>query len=60
MSTRDRTGEILEVKARDPFRHRFGSHSLETLKSQWKTGKSEGSIPDFYAELLRYWRCSPE
>jgi uncharacterized protein YecT (DUF1311 family) len=49
MSTRDRTGEILDVKARDPFRHRFGSYSLESLKSQWMTTyKSEGSVPDFY------------
>lgn len=49
MSTRDRTGEIKEVKARNPLRHRFGSYSLESLKSQWtKTGTSEGSTPDFY------------
>jgi len=49
MSTRDRTGEILEVKERNPQSHRFGSYSLESLKSQWtKTGKSEGSTPDFY------------
>lgn len=49
MSTRDRTGEILEVKERNPLRHRFGSYSLENLKSQWtKTGKNEGSTPDFY------------
>ncbi len=49
MSTRDRTGEILEVKERNPLRHRFGSFSLESLKSQWtRTGKSEGSTPDFY------------
>jgi uncharacterized protein YecT (DUF1311 family) len=49
MGTRDRTGEILEVKERNPLRHRFGSYSFESLKSQWsKTGKSEGSTPDFY------------
>ena len=49
MSTRDRTEEILEVKERNPLRNRFGSYSLESLKSQWaKTGKSEGSTPDFY------------
>jgi len=49
MSTRDRTGEILEVKKRNPLRHRFGSYSLESLKSQWEgTGKSEGAMPDFY------------
>jgi len=49
MNTRDRTGEILEVKERDPLRHRFGSHSLENLQAQWaKTSESEGSTPDFY------------
>jgi hypothetical protein len=49
MTTRDRTGEILEVKERNPSRHRFGSFSLESLKSQWtKNGKSEGATPDFY------------
>jgi hypothetical protein len=35
------TGEPLEVKKRNPLRHRFGSYSFESLKSQWtKTGKS--------------------
>lgn len=49
MSTRDRTGEILDVKERNPIRHRFGSHGLERLKLQWtKTGKNEGATPDFY------------
>jgi uncharacterized protein YecT (DUF1311 family) len=49
MSTRDRTGEILEVKERNPLRHRFGSYGLQHLKSQWtKTGRSDGSTPDFY------------
>jgi uncharacterized protein YecT (DUF1311 family) len=49
MSTRDRTGEILDVKERNPLRHRFGSYSLKSLKSQWtKSGKSEGATPDFY------------
>src|SRR5580693_9499661 len=49
MSTRDRTGEIVEVKERNPLRHRFGSYSLDSLKAQWtRKGKSEGSTPDFY------------
>jgi uncharacterized protein YecT (DUF1311 family) len=49
MSTRDRTGEILEAKERNPRRHQFGSYKIQSLKSQWTgTGKSEGSTPDFY------------
>jgi len=49
MSTRDRAGEILEAKKRNPIRHRFGSFELERLQSQWtKKGSSEGSTPDFY------------
>ncbi len=49
MSTRDRAAEILEVKDRGPLRRRFGSYSLQSLKSRWtRTGRSEGSTPDFY------------
>jgi uncharacterized protein YecT (DUF1311 family) len=49
MSARDRKGEILEVKERNPLRHRFGSYSLDSLKSQWaKTGKNDGTTRDFY------------
>lgn len=49
MSTRDRTGEILEVKERNPLGHRLGSYSLQNLKLQWaKTGKTNESTPDFY------------
>ena len=49
MSTRDRRGEILDIKERNPIRHRFGSHGLERLKLQWtKAGKNEGATPDFY------------
>jgi uncharacterized protein YecT (DUF1311 family) len=49
MSTRDRKGEILEVKERNPLRHGFGSYRLENLKSQWtKARTNEGCTPDFY------------
>lgn len=49
MSKRDRTGEIREVKERNPLGHRFGSYSLQNLKLRWtKTGKNNESTPDFY------------
>jgi hypothetical protein len=49
MSTRDRTGEIAEVKERNPYGERFGSFSLTNLKSQWlKTRTDQSATPDFY------------
>jgi uncharacterized protein YecT (DUF1311 family) len=49
MSTRDRTGEIAEVKERNPYGERFGSFSLNDLKSQWLRTRTDHSVtPDFY------------
>jgi uncharacterized protein YecT (DUF1311 family) len=49
MTIRDRTGEILEVKERNPLANRFGSYSLKDLETQWnRAGKNEGCTPDFY------------
>jgi len=43
MNVRDYTGKILEVKERNPFRHRHGSYDLESLKYMWsKASKGEG------------------
>jgi uncharacterized protein YecT (DUF1311 family) len=49
MNTRDRAGEILEVKERNPRRHRFGSYNLQNLKKQWTNARTEKACtPDFY------------
>ena len=49
MSTRDRTGEILEIKKRNPRNEGLLSFGLVELKRRWeKGGKGLDSVPDFY------------
>jgi hypothetical protein len=49
MAERNRTSEILEVKARDPHSHPWLSHQVAALQRLWKTKSGEVSpVPDFY------------
>jgi uncharacterized protein YecT (DUF1311 family) len=49
MGARERTGEILEMKKRNPRDRGFLSLSLSILSRQWQTGSKDlSSLPDFY------------
>lgn len=49
MAERNRTSEILEVKARDPYSHGWVSHEVANLQRLWKAKGGETSpVADFF------------